>query len=97
MLSWALEPPARVTTKTPKWFEPAEELEIEPVLQGFLDRQQQIIAIVRQCRGRAVDAVKIASPIDSRIRYSVWSSLVVTAAHERRHVWQAELAVNALR
>jgi len=94
VLSWVLEPPARFKSKTPKWFEPAEALEIGAVLQGFLDRQQRIIATLYKCRGRAVDAVKIASPVDARIHYSVWSSFIVTAAHERRHLWQAEQAVN---
>jgi len=97
VLSWVLEPPPRFKSKTPKWFEPAQALEIENVLQGFLDRQQQMIATLGHCRGRAVDDVKIASPVDARVKYSVWSSFVVTAAHERRHLWQAEQAVNALR
>ena len=96
VLSWILEPPARFKSKTPKWFEPAAALEIGPVLQGFLDRQERIVATLRKCRGRAVDAVKIASPVDTRIHYSVWSSFVVTAAHERRHLWQAEQAVSVL-
>jgi hypothetical protein len=96
VLSWILEPPARFKSKTPKWFEPGEELEIGQVLQGFLDRQQRIVATLQKCRGRAVDAVKIASPVDARIHYSVWSSFVVTAAHERRHLLQAEQAVSAV-
>ena len=96
VLSWVLEPPARIKSKTPKWLEPAKELEIGPVLQGFLDRQQRIVATLHKCRGRAVDVVKIASTVDARIHYSVWSSFVVTAAHERRHLLQAEQAVSAV-
>ena len=97
LLAWVLEPPARFKTKTQKWFEPSRSLEVGPVLEGFIDRQQKIIGVLRSCRGRAVDEVKIVSPVDSRIRYSVWSSFVITAAHERRHLWQAEQAVNLLR
>jgi hypothetical protein len=68
-----------------------------PVLQGFLDRQQGIIQNLRKSRGLAVDSVKIASPFSQRVYYSVWSSFVVTAAHERRHLWQAEQAAHSLR
>ena len=96
LLAWVLEPPARFKTKAPKWFEPAASAEIGPILDGFVDRQQKIIGVLRSCRGRAVDEVKIASPVDARIRYSVWSSFVITAAHERRHLWQAEQAVKLL-
>jgi len=97
LLAWALEPPARFKTKAQKWFEPAASLEIGPVLEGFIERQQKIVGVLRTCRGRAVDEVRIASPVDARIHYSVWSSFVITAAHERRHLWQAEQAVSLLR
>jgi DinB superfamily len=97
MLSWILEPPARIKSKTPKWFEPAPSLEIGTVLQGFLDRQERLIATLQKCQGRAIDQVKMASTVDSRIHYSVWSGFVVTAAHERRHLWQAEQALDVLR
>ena len=96
LLAWVLEPPARFKTKAQKWFEPAASLEIGPVLNGFVDRQQKVIGVLRSCKGRAVDEVKIVSPVDSWIRYSVWSSFVITAAHERRHLWQAEQAVKVL-
>jgi hypothetical protein len=96
-LSWILEPPARVRSKTPAPFVPVNCGEIAEVLNGFLERQERIVAALRRCRGRAVDEVKIASPIDSRIRYSIWSSFVVNAAHQRRHLWQAEQAIAKVR
>jgi hypothetical protein len=97
LLSWILEPPARIRSKTPVHLEPGEPSELTHVLGGFLDRQQRIIATLHRCRGRAIDQVKMASPADPRIRYNVWSSFVIVAAHQRRHLWQAEQAVAALR
>lgn len=97
LLSWILEPPSRIRSKTPIAFEPAADREIGSVLDGFLDRQERIIATLHRCRGRAIDQVKMASPVDPRIRYSIWSSFVIVAAHERRHLWQAEKAVHVLR
>jgi DinB superfamily len=97
LLSWILEPPARIRSKTVIHLEPNECNEIATVLNGFLERQERIIAALRRCRGRAIDKVKIASPVDSRIRYSIWSSFLVNAAHERRHLWQAENAIQKLR
>jgi DinB superfamily len=97
LLSWILEPPARTRSKTPPPFEPAASGTIESALSGFLDRQQRIVATLHRCRGRAIDRVRIASPVDRRIRYSIWSSFLVVAAHQRRHLWQAEQAVQTLR
>lgn len=96
LLGWILEPPPRIRSKTPVHFHPVDCDAIEPVLEGFLDRQQRVIGALRRCRGRAVDQVKMASPADPRIRYSIWSSFVINAAHQRRHLWQAERAVQAL-
>jgi hypothetical protein len=97
LLSWILEPPARIRSKTPVAFEPFESTGIGPLLDGFLDRQQQIIATLHRCRGRAIDQVKMASPADPRIRYSIWSSFVIVAAHQRRHLCQAQQAIAKLR
>lgn len=93
LLCWILEPPARIRSKTPAPFEPVECSRIDQVVDEFLDRQERIVAALRRCRGRAIDEVKMASPVDSRVRYSVWSSFVVNAAHQRRHLWQAEQAI----
>ena len=93
LLCWILEPPARIRSKTPAPFQPVECGRIDQVIDGFLDRLERIVAALRRCRGRAIDEVKMASPVDSRVRYSVWSSFVVNAAHERRHLWQAEQAI----
>ncbi len=97
LLSWILEPPARIRSKTPLPFEPGDCNQLAPVLDGFLDRQQRIIAALHRCRGRAIDRVKMASPIDRRIRYSIWSSFIINAAHQRRHLWQAQQAIEKLR
>lgn len=97
LLCWILEPPARIRSKTPAPFQPMDCGKIDEVLKRFLQRQERIVGALHRCRGRAIDQVKMASPIDSRIRYSVWSSFVVNAAHQRRHLWQAEQAIARVR
>jgi hypothetical protein len=84
-------------SKTPIPFEPAVCGTVESVLSGLLDRQQRIVAALHRCRGRAIDQVRMASPVDPRIRYSIWSSFLIVSAHQRRHVWQAVQAVQKLR
>jgi len=96
-LSWILEPPARIRSKTPVPFQPIDCGTIDEVLSRFLERQERIVGALRRCRGRAIDEVKMASPVDSRIKYSIWSSFVVNAAHQRRHLWQAEQAIARVR
>jgi hypothetical protein len=97
LFSWILEPPPRIHSKTPIRFEPLACGTIESVLSGFLERQQRILGTLHRCRGRAIDQVRMASPVDRRIRYSIWSSFLIVSAHQRRHLWQAEQAVQRLR
>jgi hypothetical protein len=95
-LSWILEPPPRIRSKTPAPLEPVGCDDFAQVLAGFCERQQRILAALRRCRGRSIDQVAFASPVDPRIRYSIWSSFVIVAAHQRRHLWQAEQAIRKL-
>ena len=36
-------------------------------------------------------------PFDSRVKYNVYSAFLIVAAHQRRHLWQAEQAIDSLR
>lgn len=93
---WALEPPPRFRTKAPKNIQPINVGPAEEIFPGFLTRQRQIMDAADKARGLAIDKIKIASPFDPRIRYSIWSSFCITASHERRHLLQAEHATLAV-
>ena len=95
VLFWILEPPPRMRVPTSRPFVPVQTPGPAEVSRKFFDRQSRILDVIRTCDGLAIDEVRIVSPFSSRVRYSVWSSFVVTAAHERRHLWQAEQALAA--
>lgn len=97
MLVWTLEPPPKFRFSAPPKFQPASNVEsAEQVLPAFLDHQRRILDALNQARGLAIDKIKIASPFDARMRYSIWSSFCVTASHERRHLSQAQQALESL-
>jgi len=97
VLVWTLEQPPlfRFSTKNP--FEPVNAGPIDEVLPAFLERQQRILQAIEDSRLVALDAIRITSPFARRVRYSMWSSFGVTAAHERRHLWQAERALERVK
>jgi hypothetical protein len=104
ILYWTLEPPPRFRFPTKAGFIPAQtqipetafsRQWLQGVLTSFLDRQQRIIQTIESFRGLPIDHIKITSPFEARVRYTIWSSFCVTAAHERRHLWQAERALAA--
>ncbi|HYO84312.1 MAG TPA: DinB family protein [Bryobacteraceae bacterium] len=87
VLAWFLEPPVRIRTRTKPQFEAPSS---PNALDEFQRSQRDLSAIIDQSRDFAIDRIKIHSAFDSRVRYSIWSSLVVTLAHQRRHLWQSE-------
>jgi len=97
VLVWTLEQPPRFRFPTQNPFEPVNVGPIDEVLPAFLERQQRIRQAIEESRGVAVDAIKITSRFARQVRYSVWSSFCVIAAHERRHLWQAERALERVR
>jgi hypothetical protein len=90
ILNWVMEPPPRLRVKAPANFQPVDTRE---VLAKFLASQEQLLTVVSDSAGLALDRIKIASPVDARMRYNAWSSFRVAETHQRRHLWQAERAL----
>jgi hypothetical protein len=93
------EPPVkrqqRVRTTAP--FVPGT---IEPrahVVHEFEKLQRELIALLSDAEGLAVSKAKISSPFFSKLRYSVYFAFRMIPSHQRRHLWQAEQARDALR
>jgi DinB family protein len=95
MLS-CVEPPPKFRFPAPPNFQPLDIGPPDQVLASFLSHQDQLLAAVAGAKGLALDRMKITSPFARQVRYSVWSSLVVTAAHQRRHLWQAERVADVI-
>lgn len=90
-LLWkTMGPPVRFRTKTIAAFAPV----------GTGDRQQMVaeldrwiteqIACVRESDGLPLDRIRITSPFNVRLKYSLYSCLTILPRHLHRHLWQAE-------
>jgi DinB superfamily len=97
LLAWALEPPPKLRMPTTPPFQPLKTPAPWDVLPAFLSCQDELITTLDAARGIALDRVKVSSPFQERMRYSIWSSFRINAAHHRRHLWQAHRAAETLR
>ena len=96
ILAWFLEPPIRTKVKTSAPFVPKSTRAKADAFGEFASLQEKLIDLLRDAR--EVDLrMKIVSPFDKRVRYNLVSAFHILAAHERRHLWQAEQAVAELR
>lgn len=89
LLKWILEPPYRTRVKTLPSLEPGIQ-DPAQVLPAFLSSQTELAGAMEPWSGRALDKVWMTSPFNKHMRYNIYSLFNVVAAHQRRHIWQAQ-------
>ena len=96
ILRWFLEPPIRQRVKTTAPFVPKAVRTKADAFTEFAALQEKLIELLRDAQDADLRQ-KIVSPFDKRVRYNLYSAYRIVAAHERRHLWQAEQAVAELK
>jgi hypothetical protein len=97
VLRWFLEPPIRKRMATSAPFVPKAVRTKADAFGEFSSLQSKLIDLLHQAGGLDLGKLKIVSPFDKRVRYNLYSAFMIVVAHQRRHLWQAEQAVAALR
>jgi hypothetical protein len=92
LLARSLEPGARFKIKTPRRFEPVDIGTASQVLGDFTRSQEALSELVRESAGLDLRRVMIASPFNAKMSYNLFACYKIIAAHERRHLAQAEAA-----
>ena len=85
-----LEPPPRFKSKAPKAFLPQPERSRQEILAAFRAYQVQFVDRLRQANGLDLARARVSSPVARWLRIPLGSAFALTAAHERRHLWQAK-------
>ena len=89
-----MEPPARLKIKAPTSFQPAQRSRSE-IMAAFRAYQVQFVDRLRQASGLDLRRAKVYSPASAWIKMSLNSGFALMAAHERRHLWQAQRVIAA--
>ena len=97
ILRWFLEPPVRSRVRTSAPFVPRAVRAKAEALAEFVSLQDKLRDLIAEARDVEVGKLKIVSPFDKRVRYNVYSAFRILIAHQRRHLWQAEKAIEALK
>jgi hypothetical protein len=94
---WTMEPPPRFKAKAPSTLRPEAARPKQDVLSGFRAYQVQYIDRLHAANGLDLARARVRSPVASWLRIPLGSAFQLMAAHERRHLWQARQALDALR
>ena len=90
LLKWSLEPPPRLRFNTKAHFQPLIFEPLNRVLPGFTHLQDELNQTLDTANGLDLGRVKLSSPFSNRIQYNLLTCFTLIAAHQRRHLWQAE-------
>lgn len=84
------EPPPKRRFKAGRSFQPVYGQPVTAVLPTFLHLQGQLAGQVQQANGLDLETIKAPAPGLGPLRFSLLVTFAWIAAHERRHLWQAD-------
>jgi hypothetical protein len=90
-----LEPPPKRKLRAPKKIVPASRIGGHEVLQAFLRSQEDLRAVVREGAGLDLNRIRFRNPFIGFLRFTVGAGLMIVTAHDRRHLWQAEMVLKS--
>jgi hypothetical protein len=82
-----MEPPPRFRVKTRSIVQPPSTGSLREAVDGFLASQDGVRAFAREAAAFDLSA-KFKSPFGP-VRFAIGTGLLILAAHDRRHLWQA--------
>ena len=89
LLILLMDAPPRVRFKAPRAYRPAQYRTVSDVLAAFWVLQNELAHALREANGVDLARVKVTNPVSNWFKLTLGQEFAFTAAHERRHLWQA--------
>ena len=86
----SMEPPPKRKLPAPKKIVPAARKPGDEVMADWRRIQAEVKDLLREAAGTDLNRTRFVNPFIPLIRFSVGAGFRVIAAHQRRHLWQAE-------
>ena len=90
-----LEPPVKRRMRAPSKIIPPSGGTRTDILARYHDTHEQIRQMIRECADVDANRATFTNPFISLVRVRVGTAFHILAAHDRRHLWQAEQVVRA--
>jgi uncharacterized damage-inducible protein DinB len=86
----SMEPPVKFKLRSPKSFKPRSELNKEETRLKFRELQDQFIEQFKYLEENNLLHKRMTSPATNLLKMELGEVFLFIAAHQRRHLWQAE-------
>ena len=84
-----MDAPPTIRFRAPRAYRPSMDLPASEVVARFFLLQGELIRASEDAEGIDLAAVRVSNPVSRWFRMSLGQEFALTAAHERRHLWQA--------
>lgn len=84
------EPPVSLKLKAPTKIQPVATLPLAHALATFAESNADVRRFVAETANKNLCAVRFRNPFVPGLNFTVAAGLLIIAAHNRRHLWQAE-------
>lgn len=92
LLTRMMRPGTGMKVKTTAAFVPTAAAPMAEIVAEFDRLQDEQVALVREADGLPIDRVRLASPFNDRVKYTMYAALTILANHQHRHLLQGERA-----
>ena len=86
----SLEPPPRLKLRAPAKIIPASHRSGEEALNAFIRSHDQIRSFADESTEVDLNRIRFKNPFVKLLRFTTGAGLMIMAAHDRRHLWQAK-------
>lgn len=93
----AMEPPPRRKFKSPAKGKPGTHKSGDEVLSGFIASHNELRSLIYEAREVNLNRIRFKNPFVSVLRFTVGTGILIIAAHDRRHLWQARQVCAAMK
>ena len=91
----SMEPPVTRRLRAPRKGKPAPAKERQMILDGYRSGHDLVRRLIADAATIDVNHGRFKNPFVPLLRFSIATGLFVIAAHDRRHLWQAEQVTRA--
>jgi hypothetical protein len=86
----SMEPPPRLRTKAPRAARPSGEVDRAGLWESFREAHKAVVSLLEETASLDLNGIRFANPFVRGLRWRLGAGFLIIAAHERRHLWQAE-------
>ena len=86
-----MDAPPTVKFKAPRAYRPMAGSSVAEILSAFFLLQDELMRALHEADRIDLARVKVSNPVNRWFKLSLGQEFALTAAHERRHLWQGSL------